>query len=312
MSAQTDWKPTELWPEGVSPNAQGLLAIAGAADAFGDLLAREKVVVFRGFNVAEGELGAVMDALLPNRLAYIHGTSPRTKVGSNVYTSTEYPQDMTIAMHSELSYSHHWPTRLLFYCAKASESGGATPVVDCGLWMHALDEEVRSAFADGIRYSQNLHDGYGLGRSWQQTFETDDRQAVESYLEVGESDWKWTSDGGLRIVSPVRPSTIKHPVTGIEGWFNQADHFHPAALGDETARELAQILPPEELPQSVTFADGSPIPDDYIFQVRDRGLLLAVDVDWREGDLMVVDNMAAGHGRRPYTGDRRVLVAMSE
>ena len=84
------------------------------------------------------------------------------------------------------------------------------------------------------------------------------------------------------------------------------------ASGDETAAELAQILPPEELPQSVAFADGSPIPAEYAVQVRDRGLDNAADVDWRVGDLLLIDNLLVGHGRRPFTGDRRVLVAMSD
>ena len=44
----------------------------------------------------------MIDLLLPNRLAYVHGNSPRTKVGRHVYTSTEYPQEYTISMHNEM------------------------------------------------------------------------------------------------------------------------------------------------------------------------------------------------------------------
>ncbi|MFD0443267.1 TauD/TfdA family dioxygenase [Streptomyces indonesiensis] len=305
------WKPLEIRPEGIAPSAQGLVEYLRDRTDFADVLTREKAVVFRGFHVAEQELEAVMDLLLPNRLSYLHGTSPRTKVGANVYTSTEYPPEETISMHNELSYSHEWPSRLFFYCATAPATGGATPVVDGGLWLDSLDPEVREAYAGGLRYIQNLHDGLGLGRSWKEAFETEDREAVESFLDAGQADWKWLPDGTLRIISQVQLATIKHPVTGTEVWFNQSDQFHPAALGDEVAAELAQIMPPEELPQSVSFADGSPIPDEYVLQVRDRGLAAAVNVDWYEGDLMVIDNVAVGHGRRPFTGDRRVLVAMS-
>jgi alpha-ketoglutarate-dependent taurine dioxygenase len=35
-----------------------------------------------------------------------------------------------------------------------------------------------------------------------------------------------------------------------------------------------------------------------------------VSFPWRRGDLMVVDNRLVGHGRNPYSGDRRVLVTM--
>ncbi|MGW3046215.1 TauD/TfdA family dioxygenase [Kitasatospora sp. NPDC001159] len=40
-------------------------------------------------------------------------------------------------------------------------------------------------------------------------------------------------------------------------------------------------------------------------------MALAVDVDWRQGGVLVIDNVAAAHGRRAFTGSCRVLVAMS-
>ena len=81
-------------------------------------------------------------------------------------------------------------------------------------------------------------------------------------------------------------------------------------LGDETAQALAQIMPAEELPQAVTLADGTPIPDAWAIQIRDRGLESAVDVNWNTGDVLLIDNLLVGHGRRPSPA-RRVLVAMS-
>ncbi|MEU2376585.1 TauD/TfdA family dioxygenase [Streptomyces misionensis] len=296
---------------GTPATPQGLLSFLADGARFGDLLTEHKAVVFRGFELTADTVDAALDLVLPNRLAYVHGNSPRTKVGDNLYTSTEYPQQFTISMHNELSYAEHWPRRLAFFCERAAETGGATPVVDGAAWLAALDPEVREAFAGGVRYTQNLHDGLGLGKSWQDTFETTDRQAVEEYLAGTSAEWAWRSDGGLRV-GLVRPATVRHPVTGAEVWFNQADQWHPAGLGDEAAGALAQLLPPEELPQYVTFADGSPIPDAYVLQIRDRGLETAVDVDWNTGDLLVIDNVLVGHGRRPFTGSRRVLVAMTD
>ncbi|MGI5152389.1 TauD/TfdA family dioxygenase [Plantactinospora sp. CA-294935] len=296
---------------GVEASPQGLVDYLSTTPDLEKLLTAEKALVFRGFQVTEETLDPVMDRLLPNRLAYVHGNSPRTKVGKNVYTSTEYPPEFTISMHNELSYAHQWPSRLMFFCHTAAETGGATPVVDAVRWLESLDPEVRAAYAGGVRYTQNLHDGFGLGKSWQDTFETSDRDEVEAFLSSTEASWEWKSDGGLRVIQD-RPSTTRHPVTGVEVWFNQSDQWHPAALGDETAKSLAEVLPPDELPQSVTFADGTPIPDDYVIQVRDRGLENAVDVDWRQGDVLLIDNVLVGHGRRPFTGRRRVLVAMSD
>ncbi|MDG4786449.1 TauD/TfdA family dioxygenase [Micromonospora sp. WMMD1102] len=313
MEGHQSWRPMEIDPAaaGVEASPQGLADYLSTTAELDNLLTAEKALVFRGFQVTEETLDPVMDQLLPNRLAYVHGNSPRTKVGKNVYTSTEYPPEFTISMHNELSYAHQWPSRLMFFCHTAAETGGATPVVDAALWLHSLDPQVRAAYAGGVRYTQNLHDGFGLGKSWQDTFETADRDEVEAFLSSTEASWEWKSDGGLRVTQD-RPSTTRHPVTGVEVWFNQSDQWHPAALGDDTAKSLAEVLPPDELPQSVTFADGSPIPDEYVIQVRDRGLEAAVDVDWRQGDVLLIDNVLVGHGRRPFTGRRRVLVAMSD
>src|SRR5262249_10248074 len=151
-----------------------------------------------------------------------------------------------------LSYAHAWPSRLLFFCHTAAATGGATPVLDSALWLESLDDDVREAFAPGLRYTQNLHGGRGLGKSWQDTFETDQRDEVERFLSATQAKWEWRRDGGLRVVQE-RPSTIRHPVTGDEVWFNQADQWHPATLGDAAAAALAQVLDADELPQSVTF-----------------------------------------------------------
>jgi alpha-ketoglutarate-dependent taurine dioxygenase len=313
MDDSARWRPLEITPATaeVPASAEGLIRGLEDSSRVDKLLVDNKALVFRGFQVSPETLDAVIDRLLPRRLAYVHGNSPRTKVGQNVYTSTEYPAEFTISMHNELSYSHQWPARLLFFCERAAETGGATPVLDGARWLACLDQEVRDAFAQGVRYQQNLHDGYGLGKSWQDTFETSDRNEVEALLKGSGATWEWRSDGSLRITQ-VRPATVQHPVSGTTVWYNQADQWHPASLGDEAAAELAKMLPADEMPQSVAFADGTPIPAEYVNQVRDRGLQEAVDVSWDNGDLMVVDNVLVAHGRRPFTGSRRVLVAMSD
>jgi alpha-ketoglutarate-dependent taurine dioxygenase len=309
VEVSRSWRPHEITSESAgTKDLAGWLTELGL-EQLRQLLTEQKALVFRGFGVTPASLEPVFNQLVPNRLPYVHGNSPRTRVGANLYTSTEYPQRFTISMHNELSYARQWPARLAFYCEKAAEHGGATPVLDGELWLSLLDAEVRDAFSGGIRYVQNLHDGYGFGKSWQDTFETDDRKAVEEYLQDADAEWEWRSEG-IRITQH-RSATTTHPAVGTEVWFNQADQWHPAGLGDDTASELYEILEPAEFPQYVEFANGAPIPNEYIKHVQDRGLAAAVDVDWRSGDVLLIDNVLTAHGRRPFEGTRRVLVAMS-
>ncbi|MFE4591193.1 TauD/TfdA family dioxygenase [Streptomyces laurentii] len=310
MTTENAWQPRILRPADVGADAtpQGLEEYLRATDV-ARLLAEERAVYFRGFGITADSYDGAADLLLANRLAYVHGNSPRTKVGRNLYTSTEYPAEFEISMHNEMSYAHAWPSRILFFCDVAAATGGATPLVDGRLWLESIDPEIRAAFAAGVRYTQNLHDGMGFGKSWQATFETEDRAEVEAFLDGAEAEWSWQPDGTLRVTQ-VRRATLEHPVTGTEVWFNQADQWHIAGLGDDAAA-LAEIIPEDELPQNAFFADGSPIPAEYITHVQEIGMKTAVDVAWEVGDLLLVDNVAVAHGRRAFTGQRRILVAMA-
>jgi alpha-ketoglutarate-dependent taurine dioxygenase len=309
LNAAANWHPKEITPGDINVGPSGLLEHLRDID-LEKLLLQEKALIFRGFKISANTYEDACAALLPNRLAYVNGNSPRTKVGRNIYTSTEYPAEETIWMHSEMSYSSTWPSRLMFICDRASATGGATPVVDTQVWLESIDDEVREAFAGGLRYTQNMHDGVGLGKSWQETFETDDRSVVDAWLKDSGADWEWKPDGGLRI-SQGRPATLRHPVIGTEHWFNQADQFHVAGMGEDAAM-VAAVVPEDLLPQSVSFADGSPIPAEFIRHVQETGLNLSRESAWQPGDVLLIDNIAVAHGRRPFTGDRRILVAMSD
>src|SRR5580692_11591330 len=148
MDDCTGWHPFEITPEGqgVSPGLDGLSGYLDNKEVIDKLLTDKKALVFRGFKISGEQFAEVAGLLLQNRLPYVHGNSPRTKVGDNIYTSTEYPPEFSISMHNELSYAARWPARLLFFCEIAAATGGATPVADGARWLSSLDREVRDRF----------------------------------------------------------------------------------------------------------------------------------------------------------------------
>ena len=189
-------------------------------------LRRHGGILLRGFQVEDaGQFEAFCRAFDPELLAYVGGESPRTAVAGRVYTSTEYPSHLEISLHNEMSYARDWPRHLFFFCDVAPDEGGETQIADGRRVLAALDPDVRRRFAEKqVMYVRNLQDGRGLGKSWQETFETDDRDRVEEHCRASGVEFEWT-DSGLRTVA-VRPAVIRHPETGDEVWFTQVDKWH--------------------------------------------------------------------------------------
>jgi alpha-ketoglutarate-dependent taurine dioxygenase len=104
----------------------------------------------------------------------------------------------------------------------------------------------------------------------------------------------------------------RHPQNGEMVWFNQAHLFHVSRLPSEVRDWLLSTYGEGNLPRNVYHADGSPIDPamlDEVSAVYDR---LSVVFPWLEGDVLLLDNMLAAHGRQPFSGKRRVVVGMAE
>jgi alpha-ketoglutarate-dependent taurine dioxygenase len=164
--------------------------------------------------------------------------------------------------------------------------------------------------AKGVMYQRNY--GLGIDLSWQEAFQTTDPAQVESYCRRSSIAWEWL-DGRRRLrTRQVRPAVAQHPSSGELVWFNQAHLFHTSAL-DVPAREaLHAEYSEEELPRQAFLGDGAPIPSEFLDDIR-RAYRESLRIfAWLRGDILLLDNMLIAHGRKAFTGDRRVFVAMAE
>lgn len=284
------------------------------ADGFNRRLSETGALVFRGFGVNHADTFAeLLDGLGVERTTYRGGNSPRITLQDGLYTSTEYPSTQHISLHNELSYSARWPSRLYFCCVQPATTGGGTTLADGRSILESMDDSLHDTFdRRGVRYVRNLHSGIGLGRSWQATFETEDRGEVARVCDASRVELQWLSDGGVRLTH-VGPAVVQHPVTQERVWFNQAEQFHPSSLPDDVSEALSAAYEgrEEELPQWVTFGDGEPIPVNSLSVIREVTRRHTTVVDWQRGDVAIVDNLLSMHGRQPFTGAREVIVAMA-
>ncbi|MEU2147978.1 TauD/TfdA family dioxygenase [Streptomyces globisporus] len=268
-------------------------------------------VLLRGFDVAgvDGFNGSVHALSGTPPLTYAERSSPRSTIKGQVYTSTDYPADEEIFLHNENSYQAVWPQALYFYCIEPAHTLGATPLADIRQVFRAIDPDVREEFTRRRwRVVRNFHEDFGV--PWQQAFNTDDRAAVTAYCEGKGLGVEWTA-GGLRTTA-IRDAVHRHPVTGEDVWFNHITFFHVSTVAPDVREGLQEIFADEDLPTNSYYGDGAPIPDDVVAHLRQCYRDASTRFDWQRHDILVVDNMLAAHAREPFTGPRRIAVAMAE
>jgi alpha-ketoglutarate-dependent taurine dioxygenase len=269
-------------------------------------------VLLRGFVVAEpaGELARLARAVTGPLLPYIYRSTPRTEIASGVYSATEYPARATIPQHNENAYCEDWPMILAFLCARAAPVGGETPLARTAGVTRRIPSVVRDRFrALGVRYVRNYREGMDL--PWQVVFQTSERAEVERFCAAHDMTYTWGADGTLRT-EQVCQAMATHPVTGEELWFNQAHLFHVTSLDAISQTAVMALLEAGAYPRHACYGDGSAIDPEALEAIRAAFAAETVAAPWATGDALLVDNMLVSHGRRPFSGPRKVLVAMAE
>lgn len=257
------------------------------------------------------DFSAMVQAFTDSLVDYRGGAAIRSRVTSDTYTASEYPEELDIRLHSEFCYSYDWPLILFFHCDVALKGCGQTPIADNRRILADMPEPIRREFAErGLTYVR----GYGYNRTWQRSYETESRADVEALCAAEGRRCEWIGDDHLRTYEE-RPALARHLVTGEEVWFNYIHGFHVSRMDDGIRHALSTA--PEDTdeqlwPNNVFWGDGTEIDATVVDLVNDVVERHAVQFDWQEGDTLIVDNMLCSHGRRPYRGQRRILLKMAE
>lgn len=271
-------------------------------------LSQQGAVLFRGFQIESVPSFSRVASLLCGDAFANYGDLPHSGVAEGVYRTSPYPADESILLHGEGAHLSRWPGRMAFFCQIAPERGGETTMLDVRTMWDLLDEGFRAALeTKGISYCRNFHPG--VDQSWEAVFQTTDREKVESICEAADIQWQWAGGATLRTTMTV-PARLPHPVSRENLFFHQIFLFHPACLPMDVRRSLETIFSPEALPRNVTFGDGTPMPDDAVLAFKAACEERAFRVPWSPGDVALLDNMRVSHGRRPFEGERRILVGM--
>ncbi len=268
-------------------------------------------ILFRGFDIDSiNSFDAFTKAISPDQLEYMDQHTPRTRLDGKIYTSTEYPAEHVIPFHSENSKNHAWPLKIWFYCVQPAAQGGETPIADNAKVFELLPPAIRDRFVEKkVMYVRNF--GEGVGLPWQTVFQTTERAEVEAYCREAGMEFEWRDENRLGM-RHVCQSVAQHPVTKKMLWFNQAHLFHISSLEASARESLLSIFKEHELPSNAYYGDGSPIEDSIIEEIREAFKQASVAFPWQSRDILMLDNMSIAHGRKPYSGSRKIVVAMAE
>jgi len=266
-------------------------------------------VLFRGLPVETPEdFDAFVGAFgLPN-FPYYESLSNAVRVNKTprVFTANEAPPDVTIFLHHEMAQTPRPPAKLFFFCEQPAAEGGATPICRSDAVWERLAEQfpafARDCETRGLRYSNVMPDENdplsGMGRSWKSTLRAETREEAEARLRSLGYSWEWLPDGSLRATTPTLPA-VRPLSGGRKAFFNQ---LIAAFRGWKDARN--------DPAKAITFGDGSPLDREAALAAAEIGEELSFDVPWRKGDVVLLDNYVAMHGRRTFRGTRKVLASL--
>jgi alpha-ketoglutarate-dependent taurine dioxygenase len=267
-------------------------------------------VLFRGFPLRTAEdFDRFLSAFGLENFPYEDSLSNAVRVNRTprVFTANEAPPTVTIALHHEMAQTPLFPSKLFFFCEKPAEVGGATPLCRSDVVWERLTASYSKFAQDcqtlGVRYSHVMPSGddptSGMGRSWQSTLKTTTREGAEQRLQRLGYRWEWLADGSLRAVTPVLPC-VRELAPGRYAFFNQ---LIAAYTGWKDARN--------DPSKSITLGDGSPLDSQAMKFAIETAEGLTFDIPWQQGDVALVDNFKTMHGRRTFSGTRKVLASLA-
>lgn len=235
--------------------------------------------------------------------------APRRRYSDVVYSSSKWPVNQPMCMHNELSYALESPSLMLFACLVAPDDGGATTVADTNTVLQLLPNPLIERIEQiGWLLVRNYNEE--IGASLDGAFGTDDRGTIERYCRANAIKFEWQADGGLRTWQR-RSAIVRHPRTNAPCWFNQIAFLSEWTMEPELREYLVDCYGEDGLPFNTRLGNGEPIDADTVALITEVYTASTVRESWQAGDLMLVDNIRAAHGREPFKGKREVLVAMA-
>ncbi|KAM0032036.1 putative TauD/TfdA-like domain, taurine dioxygenase TauD-like superfamily [Helianthus debilis subsp. tardiflorus] len=271
------------------------------------LLHKNGAILFRGFPViSPSDFNDVVEAFGFPESLYVGGRASRTKVIGRIYTANECPPEMRIPFHHEMTYVPDSPSKLFFFCEEEPGSGGETPIV----LSHIIYEKMKETHPDfvsrleehGVTYimmmSNDDHPSSFTGSSWKSAYMTDDKKVAQQRAAKLGTKLEWTENAVKTITGPL--PAIRFDKGGErKTWFN---NLTGPVNGEDKIYDKDIFI---------ELGNGEVVPEEAM---RDCLKILeeeCVSIPWKNGDIMLVNNLMVLHSRMPLLKPpRRILASL--
>ncbi|CAM3844106.1 Taurine catabolism dioxygenase TauD, TfdA family [Vibrio aerogenes CECT 7868] len=207
-----------------------------------------------------------------------------------------------IGLHCENGNSPFWPDLCWFYCQDAPAYGSQTTVCDGKqVYDHMSDAQKAIFLEQDIVYTRQVEE-----QKWQRfafhalAGQADAPSCIEEIQldhllrlteQSGSSEIRLNEDHSIQY-SFRTPAIRKSHVNADEKY-----NFANSIFGPSTHYEKPVI----------TFTDGTSIPEALLAQMEQLCETFTYEVNWQEGDIVMIDNTRVMHGRRKIEDKNRTI-----
>ncbi len=256
-----------------------------------DLLAAAGFLILRGFAIDIATF-----AVTVKRLSSMVVADPAREFFGEVAQKVDAGLH-EVGLHLENGNSPFRPDLNWFYCQRAARTGSQTTVCDGYRVYDGLSVAARRAFTDReICYARTVAEP-----AW---------RALAVHLLGGvKSSAEVTLDDLMRFAPEPERTTVRDNGDGSVFYAHREPAVRLPTLFDTRPAWANSIFGPSynyEAPR-ITFADGSAIPESLLAEVRAVAAAVTEDVDWCDGDVVLIDNSRVMHGRREILDPARAI-----
>jgi len=266
-------------------------------DAVIALIKERGTVLFRGFGASRNDFDTFTDVISDDYMNYKGGGYIRKVVGEDdgkALLSTRYDhgreKQMTfgLPLHGEMYYIDHRPVLLWFFCVKPADKDGQTTACDGAEIYKRLPQQWKDLLhAKQLMYSRTYRDG-----EWQKIYQTEDIAEARAFCAENGLTTTFDDEKTLRTKYLI-PAVITTRWGGHTAYIN---NLLPVIMQQKMGRGDTS---------TVSFEDGSEVPDALSAEVERIQNELTIDLNWTAGDFALVDNSRALHGRRAFEDTER-------